>query len=126
MNNKTSIVGIGDVLTVLNYSSATEKVFNELLDEKFGKKWMDQNDASYIPANMLNTNYISNPSTHKQAGLVMASLIENSFRYDASELMERKIGADALWIALRSYLDMGRERAYLEIEDVTEQLDTNF
>ena len=87
---------------------------------------MDQNDASYIPANMLNTNYISNPSTHKQAGLVMASLIENSFRYDASELMERKIGADALWIALRSYLDMGRERAYLEIEDVTEQLDTNF
>ncbi len=126
LNNKTSIVGIGDVLTVLNYSSATEKVFNELLDEKFGKKWMDQNDASYIPANMLNTNYISNPSTHKQAGLVMASLIENSFRYDASELMERKIGADALWIALRSYLDMGRERAYLEIEDVTEQLDTNF
>ena len=56
----------------------------------------------------------------------MVSLIEDSFRYDASELMERKIGADALWIALKNYIDMGKERAYREIEDITEELDTNF
>ena len=40
--------------------------------------------------------------------------------------MERKIGADALWVALRNYIDMGRERAYREIEDITEELDSNF
>ena len=124
--SKNSIVGIGDILTVLNYSSETEKVFNKLIAEDFGKQWMNQKDASYVPANMLNKNSITNPLTNKQAELVRASLIENSFRYDASELMERKIGADALWIALRNYIDMGRERAYREIEDITEELDTNF
>ena len=124
--SKSSIVGIGDILTVLNYSSETEIVFNKLIDEDFGKQWMNQEDASYVPANMLNKNSITNPLTYKEAELVMASLTENSFRYDASELMERKIGADALWIALRNYIDMGRERAYREIEDITEELDTNF
>ena len=113
-------------MTVLNYSSETEIVFNKLIDEDFGKQWMNQEDASYVPANMLNKNSITNPLTYKEAELVMASLTENSFRYDASELMERKIGADALWIALRNYIDMGRERAYREIEDITEELDTNF
>ena len=124
--SKSSIVGIGDILTVLNYSSETEIVFNKLIDEDFGKQWMNQEDASYVPANMLNKNSITNPLTYKEAELVMTSLTENSFRYDASELMERKIGADALWIALRNYIDMGRERAYREIEDITEELDTNF
>ena len=40
--------------------------------------------------------------------------------------MERKIGADGLWKALINYIDMGKERAYREIEDITEELDTNF
>ena len=58
--------------------------------------------------------------------MIQLSLLENTFRYDASELMERKIGADALWVALRNYIDMGRERSYREIEDITEELDSNF
>ena len=81
---------------------------------------------SYIPANKLNQNLISNPLTEKEAKLIKQSLNENTFRYDASELMERKIGADALWVALTNYIDMGRERAYREIEDITEELDSNF
>ena len=79
-----------------------------------------------ITANKLNKNPIMNPLTNKEADLVMVSLIEDSFRYDASELMERKIGADALWKALKNYIDMGRERAYRGIEDITEELDSNF
>ena len=124
--SESSIVGIGDILTVLNYSNETEVVFNALINEEFGKKWMNQLDATYVPANKLNKNPIMNPLTKKEAELVMVSLIENSFRYDASELMERKIGADALWKALKNYIDMGKERAYREIEDITEELDTNF
>ena len=76
--------------------------------------------------NKLNKNSIINPLTKKEAELIKASLLENSFRYDASELMERKIGADALWKALKNYIDMGKERAYREIEDITEELDTSF
>ena len=125
-NNMNSMVGIGDVITVLNYSNATQEVFNAIIDESFGQNWMSKPDASYIPANKLNQNLISNPLTEKEAEIIKQSLNENTFRYDASELMERKIGADALWVALTNYIDMGRERAYREIEDITEELDSNF
>ena len=87
---------------------------------------MNKQDATYVPANKQNKNLIMNPLTFKESKLIQSSLIENTFRYDASELMERKIGADALWIALKNYIDMGRERAYRGIEDITEELDSNF
>ena len=87
---------------------------------------MSHTDASYIPANIKNINYIANPITSDERDLIVKSLSDNSFRYDASELMERKIGADALWVALKNYIDIGRERAYREIEDITEELDSNF
>ena len=121
-----SIVGIGDILTVLNYDEETKIVFDKLINESFGKNWMSHTDSSYIPANLKNTNYIANPLTSKERDLIINSLKDNSFRYDASELMERKIGADALWVALKNYIDIGRERAYREIEDITEELDSNF
>ena len=121
-----SIVGIGDVLTVLNYDKDTKLVFDKLIDESFGENWMSNADSSYIPANIQNINYIANPITSKERDLIIKSLKDNSFRYDASELMERKIGADALWVALKNYIDIGRERAYREIEDITEELDSNF
>ena len=121
-----SIVGIGDILTVLNYDEETKIVFDKLIDESFGKNWMSHTDSSYIPANLKNTNYIANPLTSKERDLIINSLKDNSFRYDASELMERKVGADALWVALKNYIDIGRERAYREIEDITEELDSNF
>ena len=121
-----SIVGIGDVLTVLNYDEDTKLVFNKLINESFGENWMSHTDSSYIPANIKNINYIANPITSKERDLIIKSLKDNSFRYDASELMERKVGADALWVALKNYIDIGRERAYREIEDITEELDSNF
>tara|TARA_B100000927_G_scaffold134232_1_gene108212 strand:- start:692 stop:1951 length:1260 start_codon:yes stop_codon:yes gene_type:complete len=121
-----SIVGIGDVLTVLNYDEDTKLVFDKLIDESFGKNWMSHTDSSYIPANIKNINNIANPITSKERDLIIKSLNDNSFRYDASELMERKIGADALWVALKNYIDIGREKAYREIEDITEELDSNF
>jgi alpha-glucoside transport system substrate-binding protein len=121
-----AIVGIGDVLTVLNYDEDTKLVFDKLIDENFGENWMSQSDSSYIPANMNNKNYIANPVISKERDLIIKSLKDNSFRYDASELMERKVGADALWVALKNYIDIGRERAYREIEDITEELDSNF
>ena len=125
-STSNSIVGIGDVLTVLNYDEDTKLVFNKLIDESFGENWMGHTDSSYIPANIQNINFIANPIALKERELIIKSLKDNSFRYDASELMERKIGADALWVALKNYIDIGRERAYREIEDITEELDSNF
>ena len=116
------------VLIVVSFifEKGLELVFDKLIDESFGKIWMSHKDSSYIPANIKNINYIANPITSRERDLIIRSLNENSFRYDASELMERKIGADALWVALENYIDIGRERAYREIEDITEELDSNF
>lgn len=106
-----SIVGIGDVLTVLNYDEDTKLVFDNLIDESFGENWMNHTDSSYIPANIKNINYIANPITSKERDLIINSLKDNSFRYDASELMERKVGADALWVALKNYIDIGDRKS---------------
>ena len=66
-----SIVGIGDVLTVLNYDKDTKLVFDKLIDESFGENWMSHKDSSYIPANIQNINYIANPVTSKERDLAL-------------------------------------------------------
>ena len=60
--------------------------------------------------------------TIKETNLIKASLSEDLFRYDASELMERKIGADSLWYALMKYIELKS----LYIEEVTEELDSSY
>jgi hypothetical protein len=44
------------------------------------------------------------------------------FRYDASELMDRKIGSDTLWYALTKYIEL---KSFF-IEEVTEELDSTY
>ena len=46
----------------------------------------------------------------------------NLFRYDASELMERRIGSDSLWYAMKKYIDLTSEY----IDEVTEELDFSY
>ena len=54
--------------------------------------------------------------------LVRNALNEDLFRYDASELMERRIGADHLLYALKKYISLGSEF----INEVTEELDSKY
>ena len=56
----------------------------------------------------------------KETLLVRNALNEDLFRYDASELMERRIGADHLLYALKKYISLGSEF----INEVTEELDS--
>ena len=126
INNKNAMIGIGDILVATNKKDTTVKVLNHLIDENFGKLWMSKIDATYIPANINNLNKIENPMTKKEQIFVSKALEENMFRYDASELMERKIGSDALWKALKNYIDLGPERAKKEIQDIIEELESNY
>lgn len=125
-NNKNAMVGIGDILVATNKKDTTVKVLNYLIDENFGETWMSKNDATYIPANLNNLNRVENPMTKKEQILVRTALEENMFRYDASELMERKIGSDALWKVLKNYIDLGPERSYKEINDIIEELESKY
>ena len=58
----------------------------------------------------------------KETLLVRNALNEDLFRYDASELMERRIGADHLLYALKKYISLGSEF----ISEITEELDSKY
>ena len=65
---------------------------------------------------------LSNQMIIKQTDLIRTSLKDDLFRYDASELMDRKIGSDSLWYALTKYIEL---KSFF-IEEVTEELDSTY
>ena len=58
----------------------------------------------------------------KETMYIRNALNENLFRYDASELMERRIGADYLLIALKEYISSGN----LVINIISKELDSKY
>ena len=121
--NKNAMVGIGDALIITNYTKDSKVVFNSLISDNFGKIWMTKKDASYIPANKnASLEVLKNNQTKKEASLVKEAVENNLFRYDASELMERRIGSDSLWYAMKKYIDLTSEY----IDEVTEELDFSY
>jgi len=123
-NYKDSIVGIGDSLVLLNDEELTIEVFQRLIDKDFGNYWMEQLDATFIPANIQSEiDRITNPITNKEAVIVRKAQLQNLFKYDASELMSRPIGSDKLWDILTRYMQSG----YLaSIYKLTAELDTHY
>src|SRR6056300_1636891 len=122
-NNKNAMVGKGDVLIGLNTEADTSKIINLLVSDNFGKNWMDKDDSQFIAANKnSNIESLKNQMTLKETNLIKASLDNDLFRFDASELMERRIGSDSLWYALTKYIEF--ESLY--IEEITEELDSDY
>ena len=120
---KNAMVGIGDVVIGLNSSTNTANVIQQLVSTDFGGTWLAKNDSQYISANMnASTDLLINPMTIKETELIKTALRENLFRYDASELMERRIGSDSLWYALMKYIELKS----LYIDEVTEELDASY
>jgi hypothetical protein len=117
------MVGIGDVFIGLNNDINTVNVVNSLVSKRFGENWLSKKDSQYISANMNSSiDSLNNPMTIKQTELIRASLKNDLFRYDASELMDRKIGSDTLWYALTKYIEL---KSFF-IEEVTEELDSTY
>ena len=84
---------------------------------------MSKNDSTYIPANKnFKISSINNELTIKEARLIKKSIEKDLFRYDASELMERRIGADSLWYAMTKYIELTSKY----IDEVTEELDFSY
>ena len=95
-----------------------------LMRRDFGNYWMQQPDATFIPANMnSDISQITNPLTVKEANIIRHAQSLNLFKYDASELMSRPIGSDKLWNMLTRYMQSG----YLaSIYKLTAELDTHY
>ena len=102
------MVGLGDSLVILNSSEESIQVFNSLTSNGFGQDCTSHRDSMFISANKnSNINEIKNPLLLKETNLIRSALNEDLFRYDASELMERRIGADHLLTALKKYILSG-------------------
>ena len=87
---------------------------------------MIDEDSSYVPANMNNNNLVTNKLLIKQIELTKQALQKDLFRYDASEVMERRIGADKLLTSLKQYIDLGSDEAYKNLELIIEDLQSSF
>jgi len=106
--NRNAMVGLGDSLVILNSSEESIEVFNSLTSNEFGQDWTSHRDSMFISANKNSIiNEIKNPLLLKETTLIRNALNEDLFRYDASELMERRIGADHLLTALKKYILSG-------------------
>ena len=122
-SNKNAMVGIGDSLVILNESNKSIEVFRSLVGDNFGQSWISKRDSAFISGNKnSNIEQIENKMLLKETLLVRNALNEDLFRYDASELMERRIGADHLLYALKKYISLGSEF----INEVTEELDSMY
>ena len=80
-------------------------------------------DSMFISANKnSDLENVNNKMLLKETMLIRNALDDNLFRYDASELMERRIGADHLLSAMRDYILMGNKF----ITEITEELDSKY
>jgi len=121
---KGSVVGIGDSLVLLNDDAVVIEVLKRLIRSDFGNYWMQQPDATFVPANMKSDiSIITNQITIKEANIIRNAQLLNLFKYDASELMSRPIGSDKLWDILTRYMQSG----YLaSIYKLTAELDNHY
>ena len=121
---KGSVVGIGDSLVLLNDDAVVIEVLKRLIRSDFGNYWMQQPDATFVPANMQSDiSIITNQITIKEANIIRNAQLLNLFKYDASELMSRPIGSDKLWDILTRYMQSG----YLaSIYKLTAELDNHY
>ena len=108
INFDNSIVGIGDNIVLINNDELSRKVISKILSKDFGETWSIYKDSHYISANKnFNKNKIINKLTLYEYSIVHNALDKDLFRYDASELMDRPIGADILLKFFVEYLYSG-------------------
>jgi alpha-glucoside transport system substrate-binding protein len=105
-----SIVGIGDTLVLIENNQDSVKTLQALLSKNFGEVWAQKHDSEFISANK-NFNYslINNSLTRYEFEITHAALKNDMFRYDASEIMPRPIGANLLWKMLIEYVKQGED-----------------
>ena len=104
LNFEGFVVGFGDSLVMLNNTEITEQVFAKILSKDFGNSWSNNSDSQFISANVqFDSKSIANPITKKEFKIIQQALQNNKFRYDASDIMARPIGADRLWKTLTAY-----------------------
>ena len=123
INFQNSVVGIGDNIVLTKNDDLSKKVISKILSKNFGETWSSHSDSEFISANKyFDENTITNQLTKHEFQIVHSALNIDNFRYDASELMARPIGANDLWVFFINYLAQGEDQLVKLLND----LDKNF
>ena len=108
INFENSVVGIGDNIVLIKDNELSKEVISKILSKNFGETWSSYQDTEFISANQnFNKLIINNELTKYEYSIVHDALQKDLFRYDASEIMARRIGSNLLWELFREYVREG-------------------
>ena len=108
INFENSVVGIGDNIVLTKDNELSKKVISKILSKNFGEIWSSYQDTEFISANQnFNKQIINNELTKYEYSIVHDALQKDLFRYDASEIMARRIGSNLLWELFKEYIREG-------------------
>lgn len=108
INLENSVVGIGDNIVLTKDNELSKKVISKILSKNFGEIWSSYQDTEFISANQnFNKQIINNELTKYEYSIVHDALQKDLFRYDASEIMARRIGSNLLWELFKEYIREG-------------------
>ena len=108
INFENSVVGIGDNIVLIKDNELSKEVISKILSKNFGEIWSSYQDTEFISANQnFNKQIINNELTKYEYSIVHDALQKDLFRYDASEIMARRIGSNLLWELFKEYIREG-------------------
>ena len=118
-----TVVGLGDAIVLIDDSPSSRNVISEILSSKFGEKWSNYPDTEFISANKnFNHKVINNELTKYEFEIVHASLKQDLFRFDASEVMDRPIGSNLLWKFFVNFIRQGSESIVKLLNELDRQI----
>jgi ABC-type glycerol-3-phosphate transport system substrate-binding protein len=100
-----AVVGGGDMIAVFSDRPEVREVVRSLLGPSYGTTLTGS--TPFISANRRFNVALYEPFERQQAELINAALAEDTFRFDASDLMPPEIGADLFWKAMMRYAREG-------------------
>ena len=118
--NPEMVVGFGDIFGLLNNNTNSKIVFQNLINENFGKIWASKEDTLFVSADSnFDENIYKNDLLKKMFLDVKYSILNNQFRIDASMLMKNGVGKKIIWTSLREFIYVNSE----SVLDITEEID---
>ena len=119
INFENSIVGIGDNVVLTKNDDLSKKVVSAILSSNFGETWSSYPDSEFISANKyFDKNKITSELTKYEFEIVHSAMNIDNFRYDASELMPRPVGAKYLWQFFFQYIAAGGDALVQLLNDL--------
>ena len=119
INYENSIVGIGDNVVLTKNDEISKDVLSAILSSNFGQTWSSYKDSEFISANKnFDKNKIISELTKYEFEIIHSAMNIDNFRYDASELMPRPVGAKYLWQFFSQYMTSGGDALVQLLNDL--------